>query len=399
MQRRHFLAAFLATPPIRLGVIGTGNRGTSLASTILDIPNVEIIAVCDIDPAKPARLVDRILTRGRQRPTVHTDHRRLLDQANVDAVLVATPEQTHAAISIAALKQGKAVLSEVAAAVTIEECWRLVETVERTRGFYMMAENCCYYRSNLAVQSMVAAGLFGDITYADCAYLHSLPGLGYTSSGELTWRGELMRDTANWYPTHAIGPVAQWLGIGKTDQLKTLAAMAAAPRRIAEYTRQRFAPASPAVQTRYLGDATTALIETGQGRTIEIRLDTISSRPTVSTTHYLLQGTKGAYRDAEGQKQVWLEGTHKENAWGDWQPYEDRFEDPRWRAEQAQAKASGHGGADWFTLRAFFTALAARQPSPIDVYSSVEWSSIIALSTQSVKAKGQPVVFPNFRKN
>jgi len=367
MLRRHFLAAFLAAPTIRLGIIGMGNRGTSLARVARSIPNVEITALCDIDPA---------------RQTSFTDHRKLLDLSNVDAVLIATPEQTHARIAVDALERGKAVLSEVAAAVTLEECWELVEAVERNRGFYMMAENCCYYRSNLAVLAMVKAGVFGEITYADCAYLHSLPGLGYTKPGVPTWRGRLMNDTANWYPTHSIGPVAQWLD----DRFATLTALSAPAARIAGVIP-------------YSGDANIALIQTEKGKLIEIRLDIVSARPTVSTTHYLLQGTKGVYRDAEGQKSIWLEGIHKENAWGDWAPYEDKYEDSRWKAEAGKAKASGHGGADWFTLRAFFEAVALKQPSPIDVYSSVEWSSIIALTTTSVKEKGRPQEFPKFRRS
>lgn len=366
MLRRHFLAAFLAAPTIRLGVIGMGNRGTSLARVARSIPNVEITALCDIDPA---------------RQTAFTDYRKLLDLSNVDAVLIATPEQTHARIAVDALDRGKAVLSEVAAAVTLEECWELVEAVERNRGFYMMAENCCYYRSNLAVLAMVKAGVFGEITYADCAYLHSLPGLGYTKPGVPTWRGRLMNDTANWYPTHSIGPVAQWLD----DRFATLTALSAPAARIAGVIP-------------YSGDANIALIQTEKGKLIEIRLDIVSARPTVSTTHYLLQGTKGVYRDAEGQKSIWLEGVHQENAWGDWASYENQYEDARWKAEGGKAKASGHGGADWFTLRAFFEAVALKQPSPIDVYSSVEWSSIIALSTASVKEKGRPQDFPKLRR-
>ena len=386
MLRRRFLAALLASPPIRLGIIGAGNRGTSLGATILDIPNVEITAICDIDAEKPARLIDRIATRGRAKPSVQDDHRRLLDRIDVDAVLIATPEQTHARIAIDALNSGKAVLSEVAAAVTIEECWQLIETVERTRGFYMMAENCCYYRSNLAVRAMVAAGLFGELTYADCAYLHSLPNLGYTKPGQPTWRGRLMNDTANWYPTHAIGPVAQWLGIGQADQFQTITTMQ-----------------SPAARIRgiipYQADANISLIQTQKGKLIELRLDTVSARPTLSTTHYTLQGTKGIYRDCEGQKSIWLEDTHKENTWGEFTLFEDKYEAPIWRNEKARALQSGHGGADWFTLRAFIDAVTNKQPSPIDVYSSVEWSSIVALSTLSVKSKNQPQPFPNFRRN
>lgn len=383
MLRRHFLAAFLAAPPIRLGIVGTGNRGSSLAAVIARIPNIEIVALCDLDPTRTARTAARIPAH---KPLHYTSHKPMLDQRGLDAVLIATSQQAHSAIAVDALHQGKAVLSEVCAAVTIEQCWQLVEAVERYRGFYMMAENCCYYRSNLAVLAMAQAGRFGDITYADCGYIHSIPHLGYTSPGHPTWRGELMRDYANWYPTHAIGPVAQWLGIGSSDRFATITTMAT--------------PAARIVGTiPYHSDANTSLIQTTGGKVIELRLDTVSARPSASTTHYHLQGTKGAFRDTEGRKQIWLEGTHPENAWGEWAPYESQYDHASWRAESATASTTGHGGADWFTLRAFFEALALKQPSPIDVYAAAEWTSIISLSTASVKAKGQPQSFPDFRRN
>lgn len=385
MQRRTFLAGFLAPPPVRLGVIGAGNRGTSLALLTASMPDVEITAICDIEPAQ----TDRLLSRLPRPPRVFANHQALLDFSSLDAVLIATPEQTHARIAIDALNARKAVLSEVAAAVTIEECWQLVAAVERTRGLYMMAENCCYYRSNLAVLAMARAGLLGELTYADCAYLHSLPHYAFHSRGGLSWRGELMRDYANWYPTHAIGPVAQWLDLGKSHRLASLTARIAPPLRM---NRQRDGQ-------RFLADASTALIETTQGKLITLRLDTVSARPTVSTTHYLLQGTRGVFRDAEGLRSIWLAGVHGEASWGDWEPYERRFDDPRWQANAGRARTSGHGGADWFTLRAFFEAFQQRQPSPINVYDSVEWSSLIALTTQSARAKGASLAIPDFRRN
>lgn len=383
MLRRHLLAGWLVDPPLRLGIIGTGNRGTSLGAVAAQLPGVDVTALCDIQLSQTARLASRLP----RPPKTYAEPQRLLDEAPVDAVLIASPEQTHAALSIAALHAGKAVLCEVAAAVTLDECWQLIEAVRQTRGFYMMAENCCYYRSNLAVLAMARAGLFGDITYADCAYLHSLPHYAFAPDQSLTWRGELMSDYANWYPTHAIGPVAQWLGLNGDNRFATLTALGAPPRRMNSLSPHRF-----------LTDATLALIETTAGQVIELRLDTASARPTVSTTHYLLQGTRGAYRDHEGQQSLWLDGVHRENAWGDFAPYQQRYDDPRWLAEAKQAAATGHGGADWFTLRAFVEAVRKKQPSPIDVYDSVEWSSLIPLTTASVRARGVRQDFPNFRR-
>ncbi len=288
MQRRTFLAGLLAPQPLRFGIIGTGNRGTSLGLLAASMPEVSLTAICDIDPAKSGRSLGRLPDK----PRVYRHHRDLLAHDALDAVLIATPEQTHARIAIDALAAGKAVLSEVAAAVTVDECWQLVQAVEQSRGFYMMAENCCYYRSNLAVLAMARQGIWGSLTYADCAYLHSLPHYAFSVSGSLSWRGELMRDYANWYPTHAIGPVAQWLGLGSQNRLESLTARVAPPLRM---NAQRGGH-------RFLSDASTALLETSQGQLISLRLDTVSARPTVSTTHYLLQGTKGEFRDWEGKK-------------------------------------------------------------------------------------------------
>lgn len=404
MNRRSLIGSLAATAlaqqtrPVRLGIIGSGNRGTSMLDVALSFGQVQVSAVCDLLAANTSRAVDRVQTKRGTKPIVHAGsaeaYKQLLDRQDVDAVLVATPEQTHARISIEALRRGKAVLSEVAAAVTVEECWELVETVERTRGFYMMAENCCYYRSNLALGRLLKSGLLGEITYADCAYLHSLPGLGFRSNGTLTWRGELMRDQANWYPTHAIGPVSQWLGEG----LAEIMAVASPSTRISEWTKRKFGPGSEAAQTRYPGDAISAMLRTVSGRLVELKLDTISARPTASTTHYAVQGTKGAYRDVEGVKNIWLEGVHPENAWGAWPEYEQRFDDPRWQQFGTQALGSGHGGADWFTWKDFLDCYGAGKPSPIGVADAVEWSSLIALSTQSLKAGGKWLPIPRFRR-
>lgn len=384
--------------PVRLGVIGAGNRGTSLLRVSLNFEGLSVPAVCDLDPSNISRAVDAVQSRGGARPVGFDSYERLLDRQDIDAVLIATPEQTHAEIAVAALSRGKAVLSEVAAAITMDDCWRLVETVEKTKGFYMMAENCCYYRSNLAVLAMIRAGVFGELTYADCGYIHSLPALGFRSDGSLTWRGELLRDYANWYPTHAIGPVAQWLGIHRGDRFDRIVAVASPSARLPEWARSKYGAESVAGRTRYQGDCIMAMIQTVKGKLIELRLDTVSARPTVSTTYFGVQGTKGAYRDAEGQRGIWLEADQHGERWDSFDPFEARYEDSRWARFQKEAAKTGHGGADFFTLMDFYQSVAEKKPSPIDVYDSVAWSSIIPLSTASVRDRGAWQNFPDFTR-
>lgn len=405
MLRRHFLgtmpALAISLPrTVRLGVIGTGNRGTSLLETAVLIDGVSVAAVADVKPEAAAKALAALEKRKMARPKLFANGpeawRQLLDAGDVDAVLIASPEPLHAPMAVEALRAGKAVLSEVAAATTLEDCWKLVDTVEQTRGFYMLAENCCFYRSNLAVGAMVRAGLFGEITSADCAYIHSVPGLGFTPSGELTWRGQLSRDTANWYPTHSVGPVAQWLGIERGDRFTRIHTLASPSRALPDFAREKFPATAAANRTRYFGDTIVSLMETAQGKLIELKLDTASRRPTISTTHYFLQGVKGAYRDSEGQKSIYLAGA--EEKWQDFAAYEARHADRLWKEHGAEAAQSGHGGADLITLFAFFSAVAEKRPSPIDVYDAVAWSSIIPLSTMGVKAKGAAQEFPDFSR-
>lgn len=405
MLRRQFLASMPALAislprTVRLGVIGTGNRGSSLLETAVAIDGVSVSAIADVKPESTAKALAFLDKKRMPKPKVFADGpeawRRLLDLGDVDAVLIASPEPLHAPMAVEALQKGKAVLSEVAAATTIEDCWKLVDTVEKTRGFYMLAENCCYYRSNLAVGAMVKSGVFGEITSADCAYIHSVPALGFTPAGDLTWRGQLSRDAANWYPTHSVGPVAQWLGIERGDRFARIHTLASPSRALPDFARQKYPAGSEANRTKYLGDTIVSLIETANGKLIELKLDTISRRPTISTTHYFLQGVKGAYRDSEGQKSIYLEGGAEK--WQEFGAYETQHEDALWREHGKEAAQSGHGGADLITLYAFFRAVAEKRPSPIDVYDAVAWSSIIPLSTLGVKAKGAAQEFPDFSR-
>ena len=59
-------------------------------------------------------------------------------------------------------------------AYTVEQCWQLVDTSERTRRHCVMLENCCYGENELFVLNLVRAGVFGDLTHAECAYIHDL---------------------------------------------------------------------------------------------------------------------------------------------------------------------------------------------------------------------------------
>jgi predicted dehydrogenase len=388
--------------PIRLGFIGVGGRGTYLLSVALGLEGVEVPAICDIDRSHLEQALGLVQKARSQRPEGYaegpTDYQRMLARDDLDAVIIATPMQLHAAMSVDALRANKHVLSEVAAAVTLDECWALVRAAEASGRLYMLAENCCYYRQNLMVLQIAQAGLFGDLTFAECGYVHDCRALAFKPDGSLTWRGELARDfTGNLYPTHALGPVCQWLGINRGDRLVSLTASTSAGKGMAHYVSQNYPAGHPATKIKFaVGDTTTTLIRTAKGAVIDLRYDTYSARPHPSTTYYTLQGVTASYKDDGTTQQVWVEGRSKAYAWEPLANLAADFEHPLWKRAQAQASKTGHGGADYFVLAEFLDAIRSGRPAPIDADDAAAWSCIIPLSAASLRAGGAPQEIPDF---
>jgi predicted dehydrogenase len=387
--------------PVRLGVIGTGGRGTHLLRLALD-QGVEVPALCDIQRPHLDRAAGMVAkARGGRTCEGYArgeyDYRRMLARDDLDAVLVTTPMQWHAVMAVDAMKARKAVYSEVAAAVTLEECFSLVRTAEKTRTLYMLGENCCYWPHVMTVGNMLRAGLFGEPTYAECGYVHDCRGLMFENGeGKLTWRGEMARDYfGNLYPTHSFGPVAQWLGIHRGDRLASLVAMSTGRKAIRDYVRRRFPEGHAARKIQFqAADSTTVLIKTAKGVMIDLRYDTKSTRPHPRTTYHHVQGTQGAYESqVDG---VWLRGKSKGNRWEPLAKYGGDFEHELWKRHGARAAKSGHGGADFFAVHEFLRCVRTGEPAPIDVYAAAAWSSIMPLSAKSIAAGSRAVEVPDF---
>ena len=195
-----------------LGIIG-GRRGLVLSELVpyLDKP-VQITAVADIS--------DVILQEWKEKfPNVslYTDERDLFDDSKIDAVYIATPINFHIQHSINALKAGKHVLCEVPACTTISEGKKLINVVRETGLNYMMAENYCFIPEHIFIKELCDRRELGEIVYVISSYIHDCKELFFKENGDgLTWRGETKRSPAgNDYPTHSIGPVAQWLNINR----------------------------------------------------------------------------------------------------------------------------------------------------------------------------------------
>jgi len=385
--------------PLRFAIIGA-RRGRTFANSAANVSGlVQLAAVCDTNP--------EMMDEWRDDPEVRcfTDYQQVLDDDSIDAVCLATPVPLHARQAIAALEAGKHVLSEVTAAYTIEECWDLIKTVERTGLTYMMAENYCYMRENMMIENMVEQGVFGEITFASGAYLHDCRDLMWDKSGDLTWRGRLRQSHyGNTYPTHSLGPVSRWLGINRRDRYISTSTWGLPCLAIPAYAQRNF-PSRP----EYFGNATwkgsdnaTTLLKTEKGIIVEIRVDWASPRPHNMHRHEL-QGTKASFTSQEGDSLIWIEGRSETSATGiagAWEPlskYYDEFEHPLWQKHLVEATKAGHGGGDYFTLLEFAAAVRENRLPMIDVYDAVTWSSITPLSRLSIDQNNNAVEVPDFK--
>ena len=391
--------------PVAVGIVGAGSRGTSLLRTLLGVPGVEVPAVCDINEANLARAQALVEKTGRRRPEGYSagvdDFRRLLLREDLNAVIIGTPWNLHAPVAVAAMQAGKYAGVEVPAALTIDECWELVDTSEKTGVPCMMLENVCYFRNVLMVLNMVRQGLLGELLHSEVGYQHFVRGSQFTKNGDLTWRARhALAENGNQYPTHPIGPAAWWMNINRGDRFTYLNSMSSNSRGPHLYAVKTFGEEHPSAKRAFAqGDVNTTLIKTENGLTVTLYYNTQSPRPYDLILR--VQGTGGIYSGTldkiyvDGRSPV---GRSGEPAWEDTAGYFEQYEHPLWKRLSKTAAASGHGGSDYITLHEFVRAVRNKTQTPIDVYDTSTWSAIVPLTKQSVASRSAPVDFPDFTR-
>jgi predicted dehydrogenase len=393
-----------AAPPIetvRIGFVGVGHQGSSHVQNFLRIEGVEIRAVCDIVPEKAARIQQWVAQAGQPEPRAYTrgpeDFRRMCEEEDLDLVFTATPWEWHAPVCLAAMRNGKHAATEVPMAVTIDECWELVETAEQIRRHCVMMENCCYDRTEMMILNMVRQGLLGELLHAECGYLHDLRVHKLTDFYEGRWRiRHSIERNGDLYPTHGLGPVAQWMDINRGNRFDYLVSMASPSRGLNLWAAEHIGPESAEAKQRYaLGDVVNTLIRTGRGQTILVTHDTNSPRP--YSRRMLLQGTKGIVRKYPEQK-IHIEGRSPEHRWEELEAYRAEFEHPIWKALEERSRGAGHGGMDFIEDFRLIECLRKGEPMDMDVYDGAAWSAVSELSARSIAERSRPIDFPDFTR-
>jgi len=389
--------------PIRVGFVGVGDRGSYHLDTLLGMDSVEVPAICDVDPNYLYRAKRWIEQAGKPTPTLYEgpeDYIRLCERKDLDLVVTATPWHIHAPVCLAAMKNGKHAATEVPAALTVEECWELVETSEKTGKHCMMLEQVNYMPVMLQILEMAQRGVFGEILFASGGYVHDLRLVKFDPERE-PWRLQHSVDrNGNLYPTHPMGPMAWWMNINRGDRFDYLVSMSTKAVCLNEYAAHYFGSRHPyAGMKMNQGDGNTTLLRTVDGKMAVLYFDTNTPHP--QTADLRLQGTRGHFSANIGM--VYIEGrSPQEHQWEPLENYSKEFAPPLYQTiDRSKFKtARGHGGgADTAVMWArFLKALMSGTQPDMTVYDAVTWSVISPLTERSVASKSRPVDFPDFTK-
>ena len=378
---------------LNLGFIGLGGRGRGLANLVVTMDDIHIPAICDLHNDYLQQTATSINDVQGSLPEKYVNYQEMLARDDLDGVIVATSWTSHVEISLAAMRAGIYVASEVGGASSIQECWELVRTSEETNIPFMLLENCCYGREEMAVLNMVKKGLFGELVHCQCGYEHDL-------RSEITCGGEnrhyrldnFVHRNGELYPTHGLGPIAKMLDINKGNRFISLVSMSSKSRGLHDYVVNKLGPDHPRINTVFnQGDITTTLVKCANGETILLTHDCSLPRPYSRAQR--VQGTKGLWM--EDKNAIHLDDFGDER-WAPMSEYLESFEHPVWKDFIEGGVKGGHGGMDWLVQRAFIDAIKTKKQTPIDVYDSVTWMAVTTLSEDSISCGSLPQPFPDF---
>ena len=390
---------------VRIGFIGLGNRGPAAVIRMSKIEGVEIKALCDLRPEKANGAKKKLLdTTKLFNPDVYTggehEWKKLCERNDIDLVYIATPWHLHTPMAVYAMKQGKHVATEVPSAVTLDECWQLVETSEKTRKHCMILENCCYDFFELLTLNLARQGFFGEVVHAEGAYIHDLLEGNFSKEKYYDmWRLKQNFRNGNLYPTHGLGPVAQALNINRGDKMDYLVSVSSKDFLMAKTAKELAAKDEfykPYADKTFRGNMNTTTIRTARGKTIMLQHDVTS--PNVYSRIHKISGTKGSAlkyplpgKIALGHEN-WLSEQEYKNL-------EEKYTPPIVKKLGEMAKqVGGHGGMDFLMDWRLIDCLRNGLPLDIDVYDAASWSAIAPLSEHSVANRSGSVDVPDFTR-
>lgn len=399
---------------VKIAIIGVGLRGQNHMELLLKREDVELVAICDIEPRMLNSAKAAIAKSGKPMPRIYTGDenswKKMLELKGLQSVLIATPWEWHKEMIIKSIEAGiKYIATEVILGITLQDHWDVVQAAETNNAHVMMLENVCYRRDVLAALNMVRQGLFGEIVHLQGGYQHDLRevkfndgikpyggGVEFNEKGfsEARWRtNHSVYRNGDLYPTHGIGPVANCIDINRGNRFLKLNSFATKSRGLHNYIVKNGGESHPNAKVNFrLGDIVTTTIDCAKGETIILQHDTNLPRP--YSLGFRVQGTKGLWMDIN--KSVYIEGLSKPHEWDPAKQWLDKYDHPLWKKYGSDAQGAGHGGMDFFVLHAFIESIKRNTTTPLDVYDAAAWSAITPLSEQSIEMGNETIDFPDF---
>ena len=399
---------------VRVGFIGVGQRGTAAVHRVSMIPGVDIVALCDKNPAAVERnlkwLADSKYKIVPKKYVGDEAYKELCDFGECDVVYCATPWALHQPVALRGLLGGKVALVEVTSALTVDECWELVEASEKWQIPCMQLENCVYGEIELLELNLARLGMFGQINHVEGAYIHDLreiiPSVNNNMNLEYQWRyDENMAHKGDRYPTHGLVPLCQTLGINRGDRLDYLVSLGSNDYSVNyEYFKKEYLPDSdprkkdpPAA----MNDMTTTLFKTVNGVSIMLQHDVSSPRP--YNRRALISGTKGIMADypfrCAFEDKCFDRKAHSWYSAADADKVRTKYMHPMWRDVSDMAKkVGGHGGMDFIMDLRWAWCLQNGEPLDMDVYDLAATSCVCELTETSIRKGSKPVSIPDFTR-
>ncbi len=387
---------------VRVGFIGVGGRGAGHVRQIASVDGTQVVALYDAVPAACDKNVAAVVEKGRPAPAIESDWRKLCERKDLDLVYISTRWNDHVPQAAYAMECGKHAAVEVPAATTLADCWKLVDTSERTRKHCVMMENCCYGQWELLALNLARKGMLGTLTHAEAAYIHDLREILTNEHGEGLWRRDPhIKANGNFYPTHGLGPVAWYFNIHRGDRFTRLVSMSSQEAALSEYRDRKFESGNAKRAEKYAcGDINSSLMQTAAGRTILLQHDVVSPRPYSRLN--LVTGTKGAFTgfpsrvffDGDGHDWKTIEGTEPASV-----EFQTKHNHPLWtKFGELALSQGGHGGMDFLMNYRLMDLMHRGLPPDMDAYDAAAWSAPGPLSEISVRWGNLPLPFPDFTR-
>jgi predicted dehydrogenase len=402
-------------PKVRLAIIGVGARGKGHLDLVLRRDDVELVAICDVDDRVLNESKEIIAKSGKKMPQIYTGDnyswQKMLQKEKLDGVIIVTPWEWHKPMILGALESGlKYVATEVILGITLQDHWDVVKAAEQHNAHVMMLENVCYRRDVMAVLNMVRQGLFGELIHLQGGYQHDLRevlfndgvhtyghGVEFGEKGfsEAHWRTEhSIHRNGDLYPTHGIGPIAQYIDINRGNRFTSLCSFSSKTRGLHNHIVKVGGEDHPNAKVKFkAGDVITTSINCANGETILLQHDTYSPRP--YSLGFRVQGTEGLWMDVNNSIYI-QDKSEKNDQWDNAQSWFDKYDHPLWKRWSKETQGAGHGGMDFFVIHAFVESIKRKTPTPMDVYDAAAYSAITPLSEHSITLGNQTVEFPDF---